>query len=73
MTKDEAVERLAVHSAYGLHLIAKWLSAQPGVDADLKARLATHLMGVDSSVRALGHSAIHEEFEATEDQLRPRS
>lgn len=72
MDKDNAVERLAVHSAYGLHLVAKWLSAQPDVDAELKARLATHLMAIDGSLRALGHSAIHEEFEATEDKLHPR-
>jgi hypothetical protein len=29
-------------------------------------------MGIDSSLRALGHSAIHEEFEATEESLHPR-
>jgi hypothetical protein len=72
MTRQDSVERLAVHAGYGLHLVAKWLSEQPGVDADLKARLATHLMGIDSSLRALGHSAIHEEFEATEESLHPR-
>ena len=72
MNKQDAVERLAVHAGYGLHLIAKFLSEQPNVDAELKARLATHLMGIDSSLRALGHSAIHEEFEATEESLHPR-
>jgi hypothetical protein len=72
MNRQEAAERLAVHTAYGLHLVAKWLSAQPGVDAELKARLSTHLMGIDGSLRALGHSAIHDEIEQTEEQLHPR-
>lgn len=72
MNRQEATERLAVHTAYGLHLMAKWLAEQPGVDGELKARLATHLMGIDGSLRALGHSALHDEIEATEDELRPR-
>lgn len=72
MTRQDAAERLAVHTAYGLHLVAKWLSARPDVDAELKARLATHLMGIDSSLKALGHTALHDEIEATEDVLHPR-
>ena len=72
MNRQEAVERLAVHAAYGLHIVAKWMSASDTVDRELKERLATHLMGIDSSLRALGHSALHDEIEATEDELHPR-
>ncbi len=72
MDRQANLERLAMHSAYGLHIIAKWMSEEPGVSRELKDRLATHLMAVDSSLRALGHSAIHSEFEETEDSLSPR-
>ena len=72
MNRQEAVERLAVHAAYGLHIVAKWMSENDSVDRELKERLATHLMGIDSSLRALGHSALHDEIEATEDVLHPR-
>ena len=72
MDRTETVERLAVHAAYGLHIVAKWMSARDDVDRALKERLATHLMGIDSSLRALGHSALHDEIEQTEDKLHPR-
>ena len=72
MNRQEAVERLAVHAAYGLHIVAKWMSENDSVDRELKERLATHLMGIDSSLRALGHSALHDEIEATEEVLHPR-
>ena len=70
MDRKDSVERLAVHAAYGLHIVVKWMSEQSDVPADLKQRLATHLMGIDSSLRALGHSALHEEIESTEGRLR---
>lgn len=70
MDRKESVERMAVHAAYGLHLVAKWMSERDDVPADLKQRLATHLMGIDSSLAALGHSALHDEFESTEGRLR---
>lgn len=70
MDKQESVERLAVHASLGLHLIAKWMSERNDVPADLKHRLATHLMAIDSSLADLGHSALRSEFETTENRLR---
>ena len=70
MDRKDSVERLAVHAAYGLHLVTKWMSERDDVPADLKHRLATHLMGIESSLAALGHSALHAEFENTEGRLR---
>ena len=72
MKRQEVLERLAVHAAFGLHIVAKWMSEQETVPRELKERLATHLMGIDSSLRALGHSALHDEIERTEDLLHPR-
>ena len=72
MDRHAAIERLAVHAAYGLHIVAKWISENDAAASPLKERLATHLMGIDSSLRMLGHSALHEEIEQTENRLRPR-
>lgn len=72
MERQEVVERLAVHAAFGLHIVAKWMSEHDSVPRELKARLATHLMGIDSSLQALGHSALHSEIEQTEELLHPR-
>ena len=49
MERQEVVERLAVHAALGLHIVAKWMSEHDTVPRALKERLATHLMGIDSS------------------------
>lgn len=70
MDRQVAVERLAMHAAYGLHIVAKWMSEHEDVSAELKQRLATHLMGIDSSLRVLGHSALHDEIESTEVTLQ---
>ena len=70
--RQAAVERLAVHAALGLHIVAKWMSEHQDVSQELKQRLATHLMGIDSSLRTLGHSALHDEIEKTEETLKPR-
>lgn len=70
MDRHAQIERLATHSAYGLHIVVKWMSEQDNVPKDLKQRLATHLMAIDSSLRELGHSALHDEFEKTEGVLR---
>jgi ferritin len=70
--RQAAVERLAVHAAFGLHIVAKWMSEHEDVSEELKQRLATHLMGVDSSLRTLGHSALHDEFDETEKVLQKR-
>lgn len=72
MDRHETVERLAVHSAYGLHLVAKWMSARDDVDRALKERLAAHLMAIEGALGALGHTALQDEFEETEDKLHPR-
>jgi len=72
MERQEAVERIAIHAAFGLHIVAKWMSERGDVDSELKERLATHLMALDSGLRALGRSGVHTEFEHTEEALHPR-
>ncbi|MET0544718.1 MAG: hypothetical protein ABWZ40_00245 [Caulobacterales bacterium] len=72
MDRQDKVERLATHAAYGLHIVVKWMSEQDNVPTELKQRLSTHLMAIDSSLSALGHSALHDEFEKTEGVLAPR-
>lgn len=52
--------------------MAKWLSERSDVQPELKERLATHLMAIDSGLQALGRSGVHAEFETTEEALHPR-
>ena len=37
----DQLERLALHSAFGLHLIAKWMATRTDVDPEIRDRLAT--------------------------------
>ncbi|MBI1187948.1 MAG: hypothetical protein GC206_11580 [Alphaproteobacteria bacterium] len=72
MERQDAVERIAIHAAFGLHIVAKWMSERSDVQPELKERLATHLMAIDSGLQALGRSGVHAEFETTENTLHPR-
>jgi|GEM_PF-2303741 len=69
----ESVERMAGHTVYSWHLVAKWMSERDDGPADLKSRLATQLMAIESSLGSLGHSALHAEFESTKVRLRSGS
>ena len=51
MERQEVVERLAVHAALGLHIVAKWMSEHDTVPRALKERLATHLMASTARFR----------------------
>ena len=65
----EQMERLALHSAFGLHLIAKWMSNRSDVDQEIRDRLATHLEAIDGVLVHNGHDWIRDEIEATEAAL----
>jgi len=63
------MERLALHSAFGLHLIAKWMATRTDVDPEIRERLATHLEAIDGVLVHNGHDWIAAEIEATEAAL----
>lgn len=68
---DEQLERLALHSAFGLHLVAKWMAGRPDVEPAIRDRLRAHLEAIDGVLVNNGHDWIRDEIEATEAALRP--
>ncbi len=68
--KSDELERLALHSAFGLHLIAKWMATRSDVDPQIKSRLAAHLEAIDGILVNTGHDWIRPEIEATEAALQ---
>jgi anti-sigma factor RsiW len=67
---NDQLERLALHSAFGLHLVAKWLATRPDVEPEIRDRLRAHLEAIDGVLVNNGHDWIREEIEATEAALR---
>ena len=65
----DQLERLALHSAFGLHLIAKWMATRTDVDPEIRERLRTHLEAIDGVLVKNGHDWIQSEIEATEAAL----
>ena len=63
------LEKLALHSAFGLHLIAKWMATRSDVDPEIRDRLAAHLQAIDGVLVNNGHNWIAPEIEATEAAL----
>lgn len=66
----DQLERLALHSAFGLHMIAKWMAARPDVEPEIRDRLRAHVEAIDGVLVNNGHDWIREEIEATENALR---
>ena len=69
---EDQLQRLALHSAIGLHLVAKWMSGRDDVDPEIRERLAIHMAALDGVLSANGHDWIREEIEGTEAALQGR-
>jgi hypothetical protein len=66
----DQLERLALHSAFAVHQIARWVATQPDVPDDIRDRLGAHFAAIEGVLVANGHTWIREEIEATEQALR---
>lgn len=66
---DEDMERLALHSAFGFALVAKWMSGRSDVDPEIRERLRGHVSAIEGVLVSRGHDWIKEELEATEAAL----
>jgi hypothetical protein len=66
---DDQVQRLALHTAFGLHQIAKWLATQGNVPPEIRDRLGAHMSAIEGVLVASGHDWIKDEIEATESAL----
>ena len=67
--EPDQLERLVLHSAFGFHLIAKWMATRNDVDPEIRDRLASHLEAIDGVLVHNGHDWIRDEIEATEAAL----
>lgn len=66
---SDQLERLALHSAFALHLVVKWMATRTDVEPEIRERLATHLEAIDGVLVKNGHDWILGEIEATEAAL----
>jgi hypothetical protein len=66
----DQLERLALHSAFALHQMAKWVATQPNLDPEIRDRLRAHVEAIDGVLVNNGHDWIRDEIEATEEALR---
>ena len=66
---DEDRDRLALHTAFAVHQIARWVATQPSVDKEIRDRLRGHISAIEGVLVTTGHDWIREEMEATEDAL----
>lgn len=70
---QDQLERLALHSAFGLHQIAKWMADREDVDPEIRDRLRIHIAAIDGVLSHNGHDWITEEIEKTEAALQRAS
>jgi len=64
------LERLTLHSAFGLLLVTKWMAGRSDVDPEIRERLKGHVSAIEGVMVASGHDWIKDELEATEQALR---
>ena len=65
----EQLERLALHSAFAVHQIARWMATQRDVPDDVRERLRTHMEAIEGVLVTNVHDWIKDEIEATEAAL----
>ena len=66
---DEDRDRLALHTAFAMHQIARWMAGRPDVPQEIRDRLRGHISAIEGVLVTSGHDWIKEEIEATEDAL----
>ena len=66
---DEDRDRLALHSAFAVHQIARWIATRDDVPTDIRDRLRGHISALEGVMVANGHDWIRDEMEATEAAL----
>ena len=64
------IERLALHSAFGLLLVTKWMAGRTDVDPEIRERLKGHVSAIEGVLLTRGHDWIKDELEAVEQALR---
>jgi hypothetical protein len=67
---DEDRDRLALHTAFAVHQIARWIATRGDVPPDIRERLKGHISALEGVMVTNGHDWIRDEMEATETALR---
>lgn len=66
---DDDRERLALHTAFAVHQIARWMATRQDVPRDIRDRLRGHISALEGVLVTSGHDWIKDEIEATEAAL----
>lgn len=66
---DDDRDRLALHTAFAVHQIARWMATRPDVPPDIRDRLRGHISAIEGVLVTSGHDWIKDEIEATEAAL----
>ena len=66
---DEDRDSLALHTAFAVHQIARWIAARDDVPKDIRDRLRGHISALEGVMVTSGHDWIRDEMEATEAAL----
>ena len=62
-------DRLALHTAFAVHQIARWIATRDDVPKDIRDRLKGHISALEGVMVSTGHDWIRDEMEATEQAL----
>lgn len=66
---EEDRDRLALHTAFAVHQIARWIATRDDVPKDIRDRLKGHISALEGVMVTSGHDWIRDEMEATEQAL----
>ena len=67
---DEDRDRLALHTAFAVHQIARYIASRDDVPKDIRDRLRGHISAIEGVMVTSGHDWIKDEMEATEQALQ---
>lgn len=67
---DDDRDRLALHTAFAVHQIARWMAGRPDLPDDIRERLSGHITALEGVLVTTGHDWIRDEMEATEAALK---
>jgi hypothetical protein len=66
---DEDRDRLALHTAFAVHQIARYIAGLGDVPPEIRDRLRGHITAIEGVMVTTGHDWIRDEMEATEQAL----
>lgn len=67
---EEDRDRLALHTAFATHQIARWMAGRSDVPPEIRDRLRGHISAIEGVLVTSGHDWIKDEIEATEAALQ---